>query len=203
MLRSIVGSIGAALWLTTVCLAQESAPKSTLENLQAAYNGESNAKVRYEAFARKADEEGYLGVGSLFRAAATAEGIHLTKHAGIIKQLGAEPQADLQEPEVKSTQENLATALKGETYEREVMYPEFIKQAELEQNSQAARSFKGASAAEAEHAKLYQNALENSDSWKLPKDFLVCIICGFTTADLGTKQCPICSAPRSKFVDVK
>jgi hypothetical protein len=39
---------------------------STLDNLQTAFNGESNANVRYLAFARKADEEGIGEVASLF-----------------------------------------------------------------------------------------------------------------------------------------
>ncbi len=48
----------------------------TLENLQTAFNGESNANAKYLEFAKKADEEGYTKVASLFRAAARAEEIH-------------------------------------------------------------------------------------------------------------------------------
>jgi len=38
----------------------------TLKNLQAAYNGESNAHHRYLAFAKKADQEGYKQVAVVF-----------------------------------------------------------------------------------------------------------------------------------------
>ena len=48
---------------------------STLDNLQTDFNGESNANVRYLAFARKADEERIGEVASLFCAAAKAEEI--------------------------------------------------------------------------------------------------------------------------------
>jgi len=40
---------------------------TTLDNLMAAYSGEMNANARYLAFAKKADEEGYGAVASLFR----------------------------------------------------------------------------------------------------------------------------------------
>jgi rubrerythrin len=115
----IMSAFYAGLLAATACVAQEIAPAKsiTLDNLQAAYNGESNAKGRYEAFAVKADEEGYKGVASLFRAAAASEGVHLQGHAEDIKSMGAEPMAHIKGPEVKSTHENLEAALKGETYE--------------------------------------------------------------------------------------
>lgn len=50
--------------------ATATASKTTLDNLLAAYNGESNANAKYLAFAKKADEEGYGQAASLFRAAA-------------------------------------------------------------------------------------------------------------------------------------
>ncbi|MFZ4396589.1 MAG: rubrerythrin family protein, partial [Kiritimatiellia bacterium] len=114
---------------------------TTLENLQAAYNGESNAKSRYEAFAKQADKDGYLKVATLFKAAAFSESIHLKKHAAAISKLGGKAKADIQAPVVKSTQENLATALSGETYEAAVMYPAFVAQAEKDGNDKAKMSF--------------------------------------------------------------
>ncbi|OGV37178.1 MAG: hypothetical protein A2X48_04885 [Lentisphaerae bacterium GWF2_49_21] len=184
--------------------AAEEGGKATLDNLQAAFNGESNAKARYEAFAAKADEEGYKSVASLFRAAAKSEGIHAIKHGVMIKKLKAEPKATIEKPDIKSTKENLEASIKGETAEKDSMYPAFIKQAEADKNSGAALTFKGAMAAEVEHAKLYSQALKELDSWKAAgKEFLVCQICGFTTMDMGMKQCPVCAAPRAKFDAVK
>jgi rubrerythrin len=202
----IISVICTGLLAATICIAQEKvqAKSTTLDNLQAAYNGESNAKARYEAFAVKADEEGCRGAASLFRAAAASEGIHIQSHAKAIQSMDAVPTADIKSPEVKSTRENLEAALKGETHEMETMYPEFVKQAETEKNSHAARSFKGAMAAEKEHAKFYQDALDNLESWKADqKTFLVCTVCGFTTADQALKQCPVCAAPRNKFLVIQ
>ena len=76
------------LALALVALPGRAAASTTLENLQAAFNGESNAHARYLAFADKADQEGYGEVGSLFRAAAKAEEVHAANHAVVIKKLG-------------------------------------------------------------------------------------------------------------------
>ena len=60
----------------------------TVQNLMAAFEGESNAHAKYTAFADKADSEGLLGAASLFRAAARAEQIHAANHARVISILG-------------------------------------------------------------------------------------------------------------------
>lgn len=179
-------------------------PATTLENLQAAYEGESNAHARYIAFAKKADEEGYLGVASLFRAAARAEEIHAQSHAKVIKGLGAEPKADVKDPEVKTTAENLKVAIEGESHERDSMYPAFIAKAKADGNRAAVRSCNYALEAESEHAKLYQDALDNLDRWKAgPKEFLVCSVCGYTALAVALDECPVCSTPREEILSVK
>ena len=63
---------------------------TTLQNMQTAFNGESNAHLRYLAFAEQADRESYGEVASLFRAAARAEEVHASNHAEVIKGMGAD-----------------------------------------------------------------------------------------------------------------
>ena len=174
---------------------------TTLENMQAAYNGESNAHSRYLAFAKQADVEGYGEVASLFRAAARAEEIHASNHAAVIRSLGAVPQARLEAPDVKPTRDNLQAAIKGESYERDTMYPDFLKQARADGNRDAVRSLNLAKTAEAEHAKLYSQALQNLDSLKGSKSraFFVCPVCGFTTSDINFASCPSCFTPKERF----
>jgi rubrerythrin len=179
----------------------DSAQNKTLENLIAAYNGESNASAKYLAYAEKADEEGYGKVASLFRAAASAEKIHLTNHARVIEGLGGTPKADIKLPAVKSTKENLEDAVKGESYERSTMYPEFISQAEKDDIPDAVRTFTYARAAEAEHAKLYKTALTDLAKWRAPKtDFYVCPICGYTLEGKPSfAACPVCNTPATLY----
>jgi rubrerythrin len=176
---------------------------TTLENLQAAYNGESNANARYTEFAKKADAEGYPSVASLFRAAAQAEKIHAGNHAAVIKKMGGTPKADIQKAEVKSTQENLQAAIKGETYEKDVMYPEFLQQAKAEGDKAAIRTFNFAKNVETVHAGLYSEAAAKLASLKGVKNqYLVCPECGNTFASAAESKCPICFTPKEKFIPV-
>lgn len=179
-----------------------SASAKTLENLQAAFKGESNAHAKYLVYAQAAAAEGYHGVAKLFEAAALAEKFHARNHAQVITQLGGTPKADIQTPAAKTTRENLADALQGETYERDVMYPDFIKEAQASKISAANRTFTFAIKAEAEHAKLYQAALDQPEEWRDKRTFLVCDLCGYTVQVLAGTKCPVCSNPREKFVTV-
>ena len=202
---TLAACLVSALAMTAVAQEKpaEAAKKSTLDNLQAAFNGESNANAMYTAFAKKADEEGYGQVASLFRAAAKAEDIHAKNHAEVIKKLGATPKADVKAPEVKTTKENLEAALKGESYERDTMYPEFLKQARADGNRDAVRTFNYAKTVEAEHAKFYTEALKDLDKWKGgKKEFFVCTVCGNTVTALTFEKCPVCFNPLDKFEKV-
>ena len=203
--RLVGGGIAVlCMGLAVAVVAAEGSGKTTLENLQAAYNGESNAKARYEAFAVKADEEGYKSVAALFRAAAKSESIHAVKHEAAIKKSGGEARATIEKADVKSTKENLEAALKGEIAEKETMYPDMIKKADADKDIPALYSFKGALAAEKMHAQYFQQALKELDGWKdAGKEFLVCQICGYTTMDAKIQKCPVCAAPRTKFDEVK
>ena len=164
----------------------------TIKNLNAAYRGESNAHHRYSKFAEAAEKEGYAQVAKLFRAAAAAEAIHRdTNKAAIEKLAGKVETFQVDEVEVKSTDDNLRAAITGESYERDTMYPEFLSAAKKEDAREAIRSFQFAVAAEAEHAKLYQAALDNLGK-KAPEDYYVCQGCGMTLTKLPDKKCPSC-----------
>lgn len=177
--------------------------EKTVANLMTAYNGESNAHARYLAFALKADQEGYGKAAGLFRAAARAEEIHAQNHAAVIAKLGGVAKANIETPVVKSTKENLEAALAGETYERDTMYPEFLAAAKAAGAKDALQTLNYAKTAEAEHAKLYKDALANLDQMKgeSPKYF-VCTVCGYTATSLDIKKCPSCFNGKDKYVVV-
>ncbi len=178
------------------------APSKTLDNLMAAYNGESNAHAKYVEFAKKADQEGFAGAAALFRAAAQAEEIHAKNHADVIKKLGGTPKADIKLPEMKTTAENLKAAIEGETYERDKMYPEFIAEARAAGNKDAVRTFNFAVSAEAEHAKLYTDASTGLETWKAAKTFYVCPVCGKTVSVIDFSKCPVCFTAADKYSKV-
>jgi len=160
----------------------------TEENLKAAFAGESRANRRYLAFARKAEEEGFTQVAKLFKAAAEAETVHALNHLRIIG-------------EINSTLENLGTAVSGETFEFEKMYPEYIDVAKKEGNKQAAWSFDVANKVEQIHAKLFNKAIEALKNKKTLEqvDYYVCGVCGNTVEGTPPEKCPICGAPKEKF----
>lgn len=163
----------------------------TLENLQEAFAGESQANRKYLAFAKKADEEGYPQIAKLFRAAAAAETVHAHNHLRI---MGG----------VKSTMDNLKAAIEGETFEYKKMYPEFISEANKEGNKDAASSFDLANKVEEVHASLYKKALEDLASGKSRSlDYFVCGVCGNTVEGSAPDKCPICGAPKDKFSKIE
>jgi rubrerythrin len=175
----------------------------TLANLQTAYNGETNAHARYLAFAKEADEEGYAPVASLFRAAARAEEIHARNHEKVILGMGVSPKADTESVVVKSTHENLEAAITGEVYERDEMYPSFLRQARSERNQPAARTFHLAQKAETEHAALFTQALKELERLRgAAIVYYVCPVCGFTSAKADGSRCPVCSSPTDRFEKV-
>ena len=160
----------------------------TDKSLQDAFAGESQANRRYLAFAQKAEEEGFTQAARLFRAAAEAETIHALNHLRITG-------------EIKSTLDNLNTAVSGESFESMKMYPEYLAVAKQEGNKQAAWSFDVANKVEQVHAKLYQKAFDALKSRKEMEkvDYYVCGVCGNTVEGSPPENCPICGAPRSKF----
>ena len=98
----------------------------------------------------------------LFRAASKAESIHRESHKQAILALGGKiKDFKLDEVKVGTTAENLKAAIKGESYERDTMYPEFLALAKQDGAKEAMRTFVYAQKAETEHAKLYQAALDN------------------------------------------
>ena len=161
------------------------------DSLKNAFAGESQANRRYLAFARKAEEEGLTQVAKLFRAVAETETVHALNHLRILG-------------EIKSTAENLDTAISGETIEFKKMYPEYIRIAKKEKNSQATWSFDVANKVEEIHAGLFSKAIEAIKNKKelTETDYYVCSVCGNTVEGKAPEKCPICGAPKTKFFKV-
>lgn len=177
---------------------------TVIDNLQAAYNGESNASAKYEMYAKKADEAGYKSVAAMFRATSNAEKLHSERQAKVLRANGVEPKAEIKLPEYVDVAASLADGIKGETYEMTTMYPEFIANAKAKDAPQAViEAFAYAMDAEKEHARMYAAAAADLENWKAgDKTFYVCQVCGFTS-DNQLKVCPLCAAPQEKIKEFK
>lgn len=177
--------------------------KETIANLNAAHRGEANAHNRYMVFARTADAEGYAQVAKLFRAASVAEATHEFTHMGAIMNLGGKVEdSALDAVEPGTTLANLKQVITGESYERDTMYPGYLKLAEAEQAHEAVRSFGFAMAVEKQHAVLFTAAL--AQLGKNPAvEYFVCPSCGTTTTGAPAKgKCPTCRSPTAKYVNI-
>jgi rubrerythrin len=174
-----------------------------MENLEQAFQGESNASHRYAAFAKQADAEGYGQVASLFRAASKAEEFHARNHAEVIQKLGGKALAKLEKPEVKSTRENLKAAMEGEIYERDQMYPPFVEQAKKEKLPEAVRTFVYALKTEAEHARLFEDARKHMETMKKKTTYYVCSVCGYTVQTINFLKCLVCGHSKEDYVAVE
>ena len=164
--------------------------KMTEESLKAAFAGESQAHMRYLIFAETAEEEGYPNIGRLFRAISFAEQAHATNHLRTLGDIG-------------SSGENLKTAIGGETFEVEEMYPAYVCVAEEQQEKGAETMTKWALEAEKVHAELYKKALESVENGQdmEAQPVHVCQVCGFTVEGEAPDTCPVCGSPKEKFTE--
>jgi rubrerythrin len=129
----------------------------TLENLKEAFAGESQANRRYLYFAQKADIEGYPDVAALFRSVAEGETGHAFGHFDFIAPVG-DPVTG--EP-VGPTEDNLRSAIAGETYEYTEMYPGFSRTARDEGFTEVAEWLETLARAEKSHAGRFTQGLES------------------------------------------
>lgn len=118
----------------------------TLENLKAAFAGESQANRRYTLWSRIAGLEGAPNAVAAFDHAAGEETAHALGHLAYMGGAG-------------STAENLRAAVEGEGYEFREMYPSFAEQAEAEGFPEVAFYFRRVGSFEGEHRAAYEAAL--------------------------------------------
>jgi rubrerythrin len=129
----------------------------TEANLKEAFAGESQANRRYLYFAQKADIEGYPDVAALFRSVAEGETGHAFGHLDFLADVG-DPATG--EP-VGSTEDNLRSAIAGETYEFTEMYPGFATVAREEGFEEVAAWLETVARAEKSHAGRFTQSLED------------------------------------------
>jgi rubrerythrin len=122
----------------------------TLENLKAAFAGESQANRRYTLFTRVAELEGAHEARAAFERAAAEETAHAHGHLAYMSGVG-------------DTRANLAAAAEGEDYETVDMYPRFAEEAEAEGHPEIAFYFRSLGRFEGSHRDEYRRATEGLD----------------------------------------
>jgi rubrerythrin len=129
---------------------QNSATKSvTIENLEAAFAGESMAHIKYRYFAKLAHEAGAHDIAKTFEETADQEVMHAFGHLDLLY-----PKAQL------TPSKALEIAIEGETYEYTEMYPKFRHLAVEEGNQAAVAEYDEQIAESKEHAANFKRTLE-------------------------------------------
>ena len=164
---------------------------TTEENLKEAFSGESQARNKYDYYAKVAEKEGYYYIAKIFRETAINEFQHAKDEFKLLKG-------------INDTVSNLKAAAEGEDYEVETMYPEFLKIAEEEGNTEAALLFRQIIKVEAEHRARYQKLLKRvEDGTVFKREAPIkwkCSKCGYVHE--GTEpplKCPCCKHPKKYF----
>ena len=128
----------------------------TADNLKDAFSGESQANRRYLYFAQKADIEGAPDIAQVFRSTAEGETGHAHGHLEYLEEVGdpatGEPMGE--------TEDNLKSAIHGETHEYTDMYPGMARTAREEGFEEIADWFETLAKAEKSHAGKFTRTLE-------------------------------------------
>lgn len=163
----------------------------TIENLMAAFQGESEARNRYTFFANVARNEGYHYIAKIFEETAENEKYHALEEIKLL--LGD-----------RSTLDNLKEAVGGENYESEDMYPRFAKEAELEGNQAAAILFTQIAKIEKHHRDRFRKLVDLVEQQMVYKrDDPIkwkCSICGYVYESTEPPpRCPYCKYPQEYY----
>ena len=163
--------------------------KMTEQNLKDAFAGESQAHMKYLIFADKAEQEGKSNIARLFRAISYAEQVHATNHFKTLGDLG-------------DTIDNLQSAINGEDFEVEEMYPAYDAVAKLQEEESAVRSVHYAIEAEKIHSAMYSKARQSIKEGKDVDlgELSICPVCGYTAEGDTPDTCPVCGLVKDKFV---
>ena len=122
----------------------------TIENLQSALAGESQAHIKYRYFAKIARAEGYEEVAKHFEHTADQELLHAWSHLELL----------IGKP---STRECLIRAIDGETEEFTYMYPRMATAAANEGNDFAYKEAQNQIAESREHAEQFKAVLDRAE----------------------------------------
>ena len=178
----------------------------TLVNLMKAFAGESQARNRYEYYAKVAQKEGYRDIAAHFQRAANNEKEHAKLELALHNRMKFE-----RENNFGTTAENLQDAINGEHYENASMYPDFAAVAKAEGDKEAARLFSAIGKVEVEHEKMYTTLLErlnaNHEFESDEEEAWICEVCGHIHyGKKALEKCPVCKHPKeyqSRLVEMK
>lgn len=163
----------------------------TEKNLWAAFAGESQARNKYDYFAKEFKKAGFEQIAAIFAETALNEKEHAKREFKFLVKLG----------DLKA---HLQAAIDGENYEHTTMYPEFAETAEKEGFPSVAKLFKEIAKAEVAHEARYKNLLKRVEDETVFKEVQAvrwkCRKCGYIhEGKEPLAACPACAHPKAYF----
>lgn len=176
----------------------------TAKNLLISFSAEAQARTRYDFFARRAKDDGYIQIAGLFAETANQEYEHALRFFKFFN--GGELETTWSFPAgvIKDTHANLLSSAELELYVHDVMYKGFAGIANEEGFARAADTFDAISVAERHHEQLFRELAENIERdqvfarpnaqvWK-------CLSCGYIHHGAeAPDKCPACVRPTGYF----
>ena len=172
----------------------------TIVNLLKAFAGESQARNKYEYFAKIAQKEGYRDIAEHFQRAANNEKTHAKLELALSNRM-----TNNSEESWGSTAQNIQMAIDGESYENLTTYPDFAVIAKEEGHKEAQKLFTNIGKVEVEHEKMYKMLLQRLEAdaehtSENVEEAWICEICGHV--HYGKKapvKCPVCKHDEKYF----
>jgi len=176
----------------------------TEQNLLKAFAGESQAKMRYEYFAKQAKKEGLQQIAAIFEETALNERAHAKRFFKFLEGGTVEITASYPAGIIGTTLENLKASAEGENEEWTELYPEFAKVADKEGFKKVAAAFRNIAKVEKAHEQRYShlyNNLENGSVFEKSGTVVwKCRNCGYLHEGVKAPElCPACLHPKAYF----
>ena len=181
---------------------------TVIRHLETAFEEETRNTATCRAYAARADDEGFHGIASLFRAVARADQIHAANHARVLRYMSRPAVVEIPLPRVDGSLENLRTALADQRFEVDYLYPTFLTAAVPLVDSTAIRTFHWALEADKSHVRLFWQLTPRVGTDKAgwaykPHHFFVCALCGYAAQDPESENCPSCNYTWEKFETIQ
>ena len=176
----------------------------TEQNLLKSFAGESQARTRYDYFAKQAKKEGLEQIAAIFEETALNEKEHAKRFFKFLEGGMVEITAAYPAGVIGTTMENLKAAAEGENEEWTELYPMFANIAEEEGFKTVAAAFRMIAEVEKAHEARYLKLYKNLDEGMVfERDGVIvwkCRNCGYLhEGKKAPKTCPACLHPQAYF----
>lgn len=176
----------------------------TAGNLLISFSAEAQARTRYNFFATRAREEGFLQIGRLFDETAEQEYEHALRFFKFFN--GGELEICWTFPAgvILDTRANLFSSAELELYVHGTMYKGFAEIAREEGFARAAETLDAISVAERHHEEIFRELAGNMASGRVfarsEMRIWKCLSCGYLHHGFEAPEtCPACVKPRGHF----